>query len=201
MVSESQAAYLIELARNAISQYLDDNKKIKPNKEDKELKEESGVFVTIKSYPDEELRGQIGYPYPMGELDNNIIDNAISAALHDPRFPHIKKEDLENIIIEISILTRPKIIKVSSPTEYPSKIKIGKDGLIIKYGYSTGVLLPQVPIEWNWNAKEFLCNTCEKAGLPKDMWNRPTVEIYNFQAEIFKEEKPFGKVVKKRLFR
>ncbi|MFA5383048.1 MAG: TIGR00296 family protein [Candidatus Micrarchaeia archaeon] len=201
MVSESNSSYLIELARKSIFEYLENNKKIEPIKEDKELKEEKGVFVTIKSFPDDELRGQVGYPYPMGEIDKNIIDNAISAALHDPRFPHIKKEELNNIIIEISILSRPELIKVSSPEEYPSKIKVGKDGLIIKYGSTSGVLLPQIPIEWNWNAKEFLCNTCEKAGLPKDMWNRPTVEIYKFQADVYKETEPNGKIVKNHFYR
>lgn len=201
MVSESQAAYLIKLARNAIKEYLNNNEKIKPKIEDIELTEESGVYVTIKSYPDDELLGEIGSPYPMNEIYNAVIDNAISAALYDPRFPSIKIEELDNLIFEISILTRPKVLKVSTPEEYLSKIKIGKHGLIINYGYSSGVLLPQVPIEWNWNQKEFLRQTCEKANLPKEMWKRPTVEIFTFEAEVFKEEKPNGNVIKKKLFR
>jgi len=185
MVSELQADYLIKLARNAVEQYIETNKKITPTLKDQELNEEAGVYVTLKSFPEEELRGEIGYPYPMGEISSNIIDNAISAALHDPRFPSIKKDELNTIIFEISILSRPKILTVSSPEDYISKIKIGKNGLIIKY----------------WGAKEFLCQTCQKAGLPKEMWKRPTVEIYTFEAEIIKEEKPLGKVIKKRLFR
>ncbi|MCC7552073.1 TIGR00296 family protein [Candidatus Micrarchaeota archaeon] len=201
MVSELQADYLIKLARNAVEQYIETNKKITPTLKDQELNEEAGVYVTLKSFPEEELRGEIGYPYPMGEISSNIIDNAISAALHDPRFPSIKKDELNTIIFEISILSRPKILTVSSPEDYISKIKIGKNGLIIKYGGATGVLLPQIPIEYNWGAKEFLCQTCQKAGLPKEMWKRPTVEIYTFEAEIIKEEKPLGKVIKKRLFR
>ncbi len=201
MVSEAQSTYLIKLARTAVQEFIDNKKKINSETEDKELKEECGVYVTIRSYPDNELRGEIGDPYPMGEIDSSIIDNAISATLHDPRFTSIKKNELDAIIFEISILTRPKLIKVSSPEEYLSKIKIGRDGLIVNYGRTTGVLLPQLPIELNWSSKEFLCQLCQKAGLPRDMWKRPTVEIYSFEAEIFKEEEPNGKVIKKRVFR
>jgi len=203
MVTTSQASYLIDLARRAILHFLETGEKISPDpkKKDKELKEDRGVFITLNSYPDEELRGCIGSPFPMCALDKGVIDNAISAAVHDPRFPHVSIKEMDNIIIEISILTEPELIKVSSPEDYPKNIKIGKDGLIIRYGYSSGLLLPQVPIEWNWNAKEFLSHVCKKAGLPKNMWHSANIEIYKFQAEIFTEEKPRGKVIKKRLFR
>ena len=84
-------------------------------------------------------------------------------------------------------MTQPKILEVTNPSEYPSKIKVGRDGLIVEQGYSKGLLLPQVPVEWNWNESEFLSQTCIKAGLPKSAWQGPKTKIYTFQGEIFSE--------------
>ena len=75
----------------------------------------------------------------------------------------MKFEELDSITFEVTVLTPPKKIEVSAPQEYLSKIKVGRDGLIVKYGYNSGLLLPQVPIEYGWNEREFLEHTCEKA--------------------------------------
>jgi len=107
--------------------------------------------------------------------------------------------ELGNCTIEISVLTVPEIVKVSDPKEYPTKIKVGKDGLIMEYGYYSGLLLPTVPVEQKWDEEDFLSQTCYKAGLPLDMWLSPKVRIYKFQSQVFKEEKPNGKVIEVEL--
>ena len=80
-----------------------------------------------------------------------------------------------------------------------SKIKVGRDGLIIKHGFYSGLLLPQVPVEYGWNEEEFLEYTCEKAGLPKNYWKNPDTEIQKFEGIVFKEEKPNGVVIRETL--
>jgi hypothetical protein len=97
------------------------------------------------------------------------------------------------------VLTPPQIIEVKTSKDYPSKIKIGSDGLIVERGWSKGLLLPQVPVEWHWNEEEFLSNCCIKAGLPPDCWVIEGTKIYSFQAIIFEEESPKGKVKRKEL--
>jgi uncharacterized protein (TIGR00296 family) len=97
------------------------------------------------------------------------------------------------------VLTPPELVEVKKPTDYTLKIKVGQDGLIVERGYWKGLLLPQVPIEWNWNEEEFLCQCCIKAGLPPDNWLLKETKIYRFQAIIFEELEPKGKIVRKEL--
>ncbi len=196
-----QGAYLVTLARRAISEYLKTGKLVPPERGEGPLSEERGVFVTLETFPGRELRGCIGYPLPIKPLARAVVDNAVNAATGDPRFPEVKLGELNSLVIEVSVLSVPEKIKARSPSEYPSKIKIGEDGLIIRYGYASGLLLPQVPVEWNWNEREFLNNLCQKAGLPATMWQSASVEIEKFQAQIFTEEKPGGKIIEKRLIR
>lgn len=163
-----------------------------------EFIENRGCFVTINTYPEHELRGCIGYPEPVLPFYKALVESAISAC-NDPRFPPLRREELDNIVIEVSVLTKPELIKVKDPREYPKVIKIGKDGLIIEKGFRSGLLLPQVATENNMDAKEFLLHLCLKAGLPYTAWIDPDTKIYRFSAEIFSEEKPKGKVVKKEI--
>jgi uncharacterized protein (TIGR00296 family) len=200
-VTLEQGAYLVSLARSAIDGYFTNGKKITPSNKDSVLSEMRGVFVTLENYPSHDLRGCIGYPEPVKELGLATVDCALMAAFDDPRFGPLEKKELEKLTIEVSVLTVPQIIKVRSPKEYSSKIKVGRDGLIMNYGYSSGLLLPQVPVEWNWDEKEFLCQVCEKAGLPRDMWLSPSAKISSFQAQVFCEEKPGSRVIQKRLIR
>ncbi len=96
--------------------------------------------------------------------------------------------ELDNIEVEVSVLTKPELIIVDKPTEYPSKIRVGEDGLIVELGYYRGLLLPQVPLEWKWDVNDFLANTCMKAGLSSDCWLKPTIKIYKFKSQIFCEK-------------
>lgn len=185
-LSKEDGEILVNTARKIVTEYIKNNTKLKLENEFKNnFSFKSGVFVTLND--DQGLRGCIGYPLPNKLLYDALHDAAISAATKDPRFIPVEEKDLNTIIIEITILTPPKKITVSNTEEYLSKIKIGRDGLIVKNGFYSGLLLPQVPIEYNWNEKEFLEHTCEKAGLAKDSWKDPNTEIQKFEGIIFKE--------------
>ena len=189
---------LVKTARKVVTEYLKERKKISLEKsiQDK-FSYKSGVFVTLNNPIG--LRGCIGYPLPDKRLFNALEDAAIAAAIEDPRFPPVKLEELDSITFEVTVLTPPQTIKVDNPQEYLGKIKIGQDGLIVRYGYNSGLLLPQVPIEWEWNEREFLEHTCEKAGLPQDFWKNPEIEIQKFQGIIFKEKEPKGEIIEEEL--
>ncbi|MCD6503608.1 MAG: TIGR00296 family protein [Euryarchaeota archaeon] len=161
--------------------------------------EKMGAFVTLETYPERELRGCIGIPYPIYPLIEAITEAAEGAALHDPRFPPIRPEELKKITVEVSILTPPVKIDVNDKRELPKKIKIGEDGLIVKKGFYQGLLLPQVAVEEGWDPETFLAYTCWKAGLPGDCWLDDDTEIYKFTAEIFEEKEPYGKIHRRKL--
>jgi uncharacterized protein (TIGR00296 family) len=195
MATLSEAEYLIKLARKSILNYLRNGKPANASDAPEGLKKRLGVFVTLHEFKNHELRGCIGYPLPIMPLADAVADCAIKSAFEDPRFPPLSSEkELGGLIIEISVLTEPQIVKVKSPAEYPKKIKVGRDGLIARSGFFSGLLLPQVPVEWKWDEEEFLCHTCNKAGLPADAWTTGSVEISAFQAQVFTEKTPNGKI-------
>ena len=150
-----------------------------------EFKEKRGVFVTLTK--NKELRGCIGFPYPILPLGEAIIKAARSAAFSDPRFAPLSEKELGGIKVEISVLTVPE--KVEAVTEQLiENIKVGKDGLICEYQGFSGLLLPQVATEQGWNAEQFLRALCGKAGIPLDSWKEKDFKLLKFQAEIVKEE-------------
>ena len=146
--------------------------------------EKRGVFVTITK--NGELRGCIGYPEPVLELHTALLDAALSAALRDPRFPPVTCQELAEISIDITVLSKPELVTVSADMR-PSIILIGTHGLIIRGHGRSGLLLPQVATEWNFNQTEFLEQTCQKAGLPKNSWMQEDVSLYTFMGQIFSE--------------
>jgi uncharacterized protein (TIGR00296 family) len=159
---------------------------------------ESGAFVTLSTYPKHELRGCIGYPEPHFPLKTALIRGA-EGATRDPRFPRLAERELDKIVVEVSLLTPPEPIKVKNPKEYLDMVKIGVHGLIVEQGVFKGLLLPQVPVEWKWDTEKFLSQTCMKAGLFPDAWLDPKTRIYSFTGDVFGEETPRGKVVRKLL--
>jgi len=194
-LSDSDGVVLVKTARRAVTGFLSNGNRIKlePDLEEK-FSFNSGVFVTLNN-PDG-LRGCIGFPIPEKKLSHAIIEGAIAAATEDPRFPSVKTNELNDIVFEVTVLTPPVEIDVSDPTEYLEKIKVGRDGLIIKHSFSSGLLLPQVPVEYGWNVEEFLQHICEKAGLARDTWKNESVKIEKFEGIIFKEETPNGAIVR-----
>ena len=197
-LSNDDGHTLVKTARIIVTQYLKNGTEAKLEKEFTDnFSFKSGVFVTLNTTIG--LRGCIGYPLPDKSLFSALEDAAISAATKDPRFPAVKSKELDSITFEVTILTPPEKIVVSKPEEYLSKIKVGRDGLIVKHGFYSGLLLPQVPIEYGWNEKEFLEYTCEKAGLPKNYWKNSETEIQKFEGIVFKEENPNGIVIREML--
>ncbi|MCK9150921.1 TIGR00296 family protein [Methanobacterium alcaliphilum] len=187
MLSEEDGKFLLKLARKAIETYLNEGKILEvPSDTPETVKKLQGAFVTLSEHGN--LRGCIGYCEPFKPLVNTIIEVAISAATSDPRFNSVEKSELPDIDLEISVLTKPQLVEVKTSSEYLEKIEVGKDGLIIEKDFYKGILLPQVPVEWKWNAEEFLCNTCIKAGLAPDCWHDTKTKIFSFQAQIFYEK-------------
>ncbi len=197
-----EGEYLVKLARSSVEHYLTTGKVLKtPRNVPPKLMEHCGVFVTISRVKKghHELRGCIGMPYPTNSLAQAVIESAISSATQDPRFDPMRPEELDQVVFELSALTPPEPVKVEKPQEYSTKIKVGRDGLIIERGYCKGLLLPQVPVEWKWNEETFLCQCCFKAGLPPDSWLLKDTKIYKFQAIIFEEVEPKGKIIRKEI--
>ncbi len=207
MLTLEEGTLLVKLARRAVTTFLLEGRRISlPPNIPKKLKEKRGVFVTIeKLVVDPEtgvrkkmLRGCIGYPEPVIPLAEATINAAIGAATEDPRFPQLTPQELNQVVFEVSALTPLQLIKVEDPREYPKKIRVGVDGILVESGYARGLLLPQVAVEWGWTAEEFLSYAATKAGLPPDAWLFPTTRIYKFQAEIFAELEPNGEVIQRR---
>ena len=194
-LSDSDGVFLVKTARKAVTEFLSNGNRMKLESDlEEKFSFNSGVFVTLNN-PDG-LRGCIGFPMPEKKLSHAIIEGAIAAATEDPRFPSVKTNELNDIVFEVTVLTPPVEIDVSDPTEYLEKIKVGRDGLIIRHSFSSGLLLPQVPVEYGWNVEEFLQHTCEKAGLSRDTWKNESVKIEKFEGIIFKEETPNGAIVR-----
>lgn len=198
IITKNDGENLVKSARQIVTKFLKDGSRLKLSNEFQErFSFKSGVFVTLNNPLG--LRGCIGYPLPDKQLFNALEEASIAAAIEDPRFPSVKFEELDSITFEVTILTPPKKIEVDKPDEYPSKIKVGQDGLIVKFEFNSGLLLPQVPVEYGWNEKEFLEHTCEKAGLPKDYWKKKEIEIEKFQGIVYKEKEPFGEIIQEKL--
>ncbi|TFF91780.1 TIGR00296 family protein [Candidatus Thorarchaeota archaeon] len=191
--------FLVKLARHALEEYLTQKSEIAiPDDTPNHLRVESGVFVTLNKVQGEQsvLRGCIGRPYPAQSLVQATIESAIDAAVNDPRFPPVRAAELDSITLDLSVLTPPTKIEYDEPGQLLEKVQVGRDGLIAVRGAWRGLLLPQVPVEWGWDVKEFLEHTCNKAGLPRNAWMDPQTEFYAFQADVFGEKKPKGEVVR-----
>lgn len=162
------------------------------------FEQKSGVFVTINTYPNEELRGCIGFPSPMFPLGTAIV-KAAEGACEDPRFPRLAVGELEAVVVEVSVLTPPELLVAKRPKDFVRNVRVGTDGLIVGRGTARGLLLPQVAVAWNWDVEEFLGQTCMKAGLPPDAWLEPATRIWRFQSEIWTEAAPRGPVVRRAI--
>ena len=199
LLSLNEGTYLVRLARKTIEVYLSGKSPAPPEDAPEKLRRRQGVFVTLYTYPERELRGCIGVPMPEYPLLEATMRAAIASATEDPRFPPVSLDELSRIVVEVSALTPPEEIKFSDPKELPSLIRIGVDGLIIEAGGFSGLLLPQVPVEYGWTPEEYLMHLCLKAGLSTTYWLTGKLKLYRFTAQIFEEESPKGKIVEKKL--
>ncbi len=197
MYSDAEGELAVRMARDAVESYTR-KRELAPASVPASFDRDSGVFVTINTYPGEELRGCVGYPSPFFTLAKAII-KAAEGATEDPRFPRLAEPELDRVVVEVSILTPPEQLVAKKPKDLPQRVRVGTDGLIAAQGRERGLLLPQVAVDWGWDAEEFLSQTCVKAGLLPDAWLEPDTRIYTFQSEIFAEVAPRGPVVRRVL--
>jgi MEMO1 family protein len=178
-LSVEDRRYLMKLAKDTVRAAANDEVS-KPSAPTSDfLKEKGAAFVTLKKNGN--LRGCIGHVIARVPLFQCVSDTARAAAIHDTRFSPVRPEELPDLSYEISVLTAP------APTT-PEKVKVGRDGLIMTRGGRSGLLLPQVPVEWGWTEEEFLSHTCIKAGLSSNCWRDPETVIESFRAVVFGEE-------------
>jgi len=175
-LSSEEKEQLKHLARDAIECALFGKEQCRIELSDK-LKEKAGAFVTLKLKG--ELRGCIGYTRAVMPLSDVIEKMAIQSAFHDPRFCGLQKDEWNDIDIEISVISPMRVI------DDIKEIEVGVHGLYIEKGGHSGLLLPQVATEYEWDRETFLEYTCNKAGLPRDAWKSGDIKIYVFSAEVF----------------
>jgi len=170
--------FLLDLARRSIEASLEGGDQPSPKVTDKKYLEKRGAFVSLKV--DGQLRGCIGYPLPYKPLYKAVIEMAAAAATQDFRFAPLRLEELPRTKIEISVLTLPE------PVNDPKEVEVGRHGIVISKGSCKGLLLPQVPQEYNWDRETYLCHGCLKAGLDENEWKRGA-KIEVFEAQVFSE--------------
>ena len=176
--SEEKQA-LLGIARSAIAGELNMKKPPPAPVSSPRLESRSGAFVSLHKRG--ALRGCIGRFESQGPLIETIKDMAKAAAFEDPRFPPLKPNELDEVDVEISVLTPMRRI------DDLEEIEVGRHGLYMVRGPMRGVLLPQVATEYHWDRQAFLEHTCQKAGLEKDCWRDDRTEIFVFSAEVFGE--------------
>ncbi|WP_261597823.1 TIGR00296 family protein [Methanoculleus formosensis] len=184
MLTPEEGRTAVRLARQAIEKAVDGERMVLPDLPEV-FREKRGVFVTIKRH--ERLRGCIGLPYPVKPLGDAIVEAAVSAAIEDPRFPPVSGSELTDLDLEVTVLTLPRKLDCP-PEERPAHVEVGKHGLIVSGLGRGGLLLPQVPTEYGWSSREFLDQTCVKAGLPPGCWKRGDVALQTFEGQIFEEK-------------
>jgi uncharacterized protein len=193
-LTKEQGEELVHLARRTVDAFVrGDDIGTAESRAGPFLQEERGTFVTLKRL-NGELRGCIGFPYPVKQLGEAVVEAAMSAAAYDPRFPRVEARELDALLVEVSALTKPEKVEYRSHKELPKQVRIGVDGLMVSAPGRSGLLLPQVATEYDLSPEEFLTQTCLKAGLRGDAWITDKITVQRFQAEVFTETSPRGKV-------
>jgi AmmeMemoRadiSam system protein A len=175
--SQQERELLLGLAHQSIGAALE-GRKLDLTAPNAHLDEMRGAFVTL--HLEGRLRGCIGYIVPQHSLYRTVSEAAQAAAFEDPRFQSVTAVEAAGLAVEISVLSVPQPIR-------PEEIVTGLHGLIVTKGKRRGLLLPQVPAEWNWDRETFLSQTCLKAGLPPDAWVQD-VDLQAFTAEVFRDQ-------------
>lgn len=179
--SPEERALLLRLAHDSILSSLE-NRRLSLDPPNLHFAEPRGVFTSL--YLHNELRGCVGFVLPVNPVYRAVAETARAAAFEDARFTPVTRAEAPHLQIELSILSPPKAIVAE-------EIEIGRHGLLISMAGSRGLLLPQVPVERNWDRVTFLEQTCRKAGLPLDAWkNGATIDA--FTAEVFGDKNTLG---------
>jgi AmmeMemoRadiSam system protein A len=174
--SQEERNLLLQLAHRSIELALEE-RRVDLTPPTAHLAECRGAFTTL--HLTGALRGCIGYVLPSQSLYATVAETARAAALDDPRFAPVTPAEAPHLKIEISVLSLPQLIRAED-------VVVGQHGLVVSQGNRRGLLLPQVPVEWGWSRETFLAQTCLKAGLPPDAWQRGA-QIQAFTAEVFAE--------------
>jgi uncharacterized protein (TIGR00296 family) len=195
MLSLLQGAKLVALARNALDTHFSFFKKLKIDKKLKqELSSTHGGFVAL--YKKGQLRcsnGMVETALPLYEFIPSAVE---FAAFKDNRFTPIEKKEIPELLVEISILSKPKRLDVRNPEDYLNKIRLGKDGILVRSTFTSGFVLPQVALSQQWDALTFLRNACLKAQIHPDDWQDfDKVRVYTFQCQVFSESSPQGEII------
>ena len=184
MMTSKNRSLLLDLAKKGIIYYMDSRKKYQPDMGDMpfELSQLKGVFVTI-TRRDGEFRGSIGYTDPVKQVWEGVLENAINAAFHDTRVSRLNEDELNQIIVEISILDDPKKINYEHAGDLLDKVDQTK-GYMIRKGMHSATYLPDA---WeHFKEKEdFLENLCIKAGLRAEDWMHQKLSVYELNVETF----------------
>jgi AmmeMemoRadiSam system protein A len=175
--TQEERELLLQLAHHSIEAALS-GRKLDLTPPNSHLGEMRGAFTTL--HLEGRLRGCIGYVVPVHPLFQTVAETAQAAAFDDPRFQPVTPGEAPHLKVEISVLSPLRPIR-------PEEVVTGVHGLIVSRGGRRGLLLPQVPLEWNWDRETFLSQTCLKAGLPPDAWVQD-VDLQAFTAEVFGEE-------------
>ena len=179
-LTPAQKQRLLRLARETIETFVRHGRRLKVHEADPRLLKKEGAFVTVHEHG--QLRGCIGQVIAHQPLYLTVQDAAIAAVSEDPRFPPVTPDELNDLQIEISVLSQPRRIK--SPDEFI----LGKHGVIVRQGRHQGLFLPQVAETTGWDKERFLSELCvRKAGLPPDAWKSPQTILEVFTADVFSE--------------
>jgi len=179
-LSEADRKAILELARQAVVEAVCHGRLLAEIPMTELFEQQCGVFVTL--HVAKRLRGCIGVIEAREPLGKAIVHCATSAALEDPRFNPMRSEEIEDMDVEVSLLSPLQRIR-------PEEIEIGKHGLLVEQGFQRGLLLPQVATEYGLDRDQFLRETCHKAGLPGEAWKAPDTRIYGFTCEIMGEQR------------
>ena len=196
-LSDEHGAYLVRLARRALEHIFRTGRPLEPPRDAPEILRRPGaVFVTLETVLPggrRELRGCIGITRPVYPLVEATIRSAYSSAFEDPRFPPLQEYELDQIAIEVSVLS-PFEYLGDTPRERLEGVVIGRDGLVAERGAAAGLLLPSVPVDHLWDRATFLAETCVKAGLWPDCWLDPGTRVYRYRARVWREAEPMGRI-------
>ena len=191
-LTDEQGAALVALARRTLTAHYgeqlppDDSENLEARLADRALQAKCGTFVTLKS--NHQLRGCIGSLTASASVVDGVRENALNAALHDPRFSPLKKKELEGVHIEVSVLTEPVPLVYTDADDLLAKLETGVDGVIIKKGYASATFLPQV---WEQlpQPEAFLSHLCMKAGLPAGQWREGGLTVLVYRVQYFEEDR------------
>ena len=200
MLSLQAGNVVVKTARRSVESHLSGKVFRLPGKTSPGLGKRQGVFVSLVDQMNGGgLRGCIGAPFPDRPLLEQVIAVAVEAATMDMRFRPVGLEELDKLVVEVTVLSSLERLVVEKPLELRGKILVGRDGLMVDGLGSRGLLLPQVAVEERFDSEEFLSQCCLKAGLSPDTWLTGEVKVSRFQGQVFAEETPKGRVFERIL--